>query len=104
VFLALNNWWGTIDLTAILTLKNSFLYVVIGFLFSIVRTYFKGRELTKREKLDFQLKEHVFRWYFLFPICALNWIFGSLLKQVFDWFYAKIETFYQKLFNGLGEL
>lgn len=99
IFLGLNYLWGTFDILTILSIRNVLIYVFVGFLFSIIRTYFKGKELPPEEKKYFHLKDHVFRWWFLFPICIINWIFGSLLKDMFDAIYDKISSVYSRLFN-----
>ena len=72
LFVGLNHFWGTFDIWSIITFWNVFLYLLIGFFFSVLRTYAKGRELSKYDerwkvyyKKDFKLKEHVFRWWFL---------------------------------------
>ena len=75
------------------------IYILLGFIFSVVRTYFKGRELSDEAKKRFELKDHVFRWWSMFPICALTWIFGSLLSDLFNIVYRKLKTFYEKIFN-----
>lgn len=99
VVVILNAFWGTIPILDILTLKNILLYLIIGFIFSMVRTYFKGKELSKDDKKHYDLKSSVFRWWFLFPISLINWVFGDLLKDLFNWIYSKIESIYLKLFN-----
>lgn len=100
IFLGVNHFWGTIPVASLFTWSNVLLYVFIGFVFSLIRTYFKGRELTHESKRYFKLKEHVFRWWFLFPICALNWVFGDLLVDLYDFVYGKIESVYDSLFNA----
>lgn len=99
IFIGLNYFWGDFPLLSILTLKNILLYIFSGFIFSLIRTYFKGKELTESEKKYFKLKDHVFRWWLLFPISAINWIFGRLLKDLYNWIYSKISKVYEKLFN-----
>lgn len=88
------------DLKLIFTWQNVLIYLFLGVVFSLIRTYFKGKELLEDEKKRFELKEHVFRWIFMFPISLLNWlVFRVLFKDVFNYLYKKAESIYTKLFN-----
>ena len=100
IAIGLNYFWGTLPLLLLLTFKNALSYVFIGFIFSLVRTYFKGKELSAKEKENFRLKDHVFRWWFLFPISAINWIFRKLLRDLFNLIYEKISVVYNTIFNA----
>ena len=99
IFLGLNYFWGNFDVLTIISIRNVGVYLFLGFLFSLIRTYFKGKELSVEQKKYFDLKDHVFRWWFLFPICLINWVFGSLLKDMFDAIYMKIGKVYSNLFG-----
>ena len=102
IFLGINYFWGNFPVMTYLTWRNVLIYLFLGFIFSLVRTILKGRELTPEEKKHYDLRWAVFRWWFLFPISAINWILGRFLKDVFDWIYDKIEHIYTYLFN-LGD-
>ena len=99
IFIAINYLWGTFPILSFLTFKNVFIYLLVGFIFSLIRTLFKGRELTPEQKKRYNLKSSVFRWWFLFPFSAINWIFGSLLKDLYNWVYSKISKVYDYIFN-----
>ena len=99
VFVIINKIWGTAPLIELVTWTNVIAYLLIGFIFSLVRTYFKGKELSDEKKKYFQLKEHVFRWWLMFPISMLHWLFGTLLKDLFTRVYDKVESLYNKIFN-----
>lgn len=95
-FLGFNYLGGNVSIFEIFTLKNIGLYISIGFVFAIVRTYFKGRELKGRY---FDLKSSVFRWWFLFPISAINWVFGKLLRDFYSFIYSKFQKFFEFIFH-----
>lgn len=118
VFLAANYVWGNFTWLSVFTVPSVVGYLLIGFVFSIIRTYFKGKEfniqktpIPERDKKDylvnkhgkskeyFELKEHVFRWIFLWPASLLVWIFGSILFDLWDFLYAKISKMYEYIFN-----
>lgn len=100
-FLGLNYFWGTFPLFEYVTLTNVAIYLFLGFLFSLIRTYFKGRELKKlkRDKEYFDLQGSVFRWWFLFPISLITWVFGTLLKDAYNFLYTHIGKIYESIFN-----
>lgn len=99
IFMLVNSIWGTLPVKSIITLKSVSIYIAIGFIYSIIRTYLLGKKLTPSEKLKFKLKERIFNWWFMFPISLTIWIFGDLLKQLYNFVYNKIENFYMKIFN-----
>ena len=117
VFVIANYVWGNFAWLVIFTPTNIVGYILVGFLFSIIRTYFKGREFNIQKaavperdkegyrnrqgqlKEHFELKEHVFRWIFLWPASLLVWVFGSILVDLWDFLYAKISKMYEYIFN-----
>ena len=116
-FLVINHLWGTFPILSIFTKANFIflgLYLLCGFVFSLVRTYAKGKELKAKDKEsdanfpnrksklheNFELKEHVFRWWFLFPVALINWVFGRLMVDMFNMLYEKIGKLYVKIFNA----
>jgi hypothetical protein len=116
VFVGLNYFWGNLVWLSIFTWTTVGSYLFVGFLFSLVRTYFKGKEFNVTQKngvgdvnfynsrgetkASFELKENVFRWWFLFPISALTWVFGHLFVDLWNFIYAKVEGIYNRLFYG----
>lgn len=99
IAIGLNYFWGDFPTTNYLTFYNIAGYLFLGFIFSIIRTYFKGRELSDKIKKNFDLKGHVFRWWFLFPICAITWFFRRLVVDAWDWLYWKIGGMYRSIFG-----
>lgn len=99
IAIVLNKFWGTFPLSSILTFRNIGVWLMIGFIFSMVRTYFKGRGMTQEEKKCFNLKDHVFRWWLIWPFSLTYWLFESLIRDGFNFVYSKLEKLYQNLFN-----
>ena len=107
IAIGLNYFWGTFNPLTIISIRNVSIYLFLGFLFSLVRTYFKGKQLSKYDKENstknkqfFNLKEHVFRWWLMFPICFITWVFGDLLKDLYNFVYSKLNKVYQSIFNA----
>lgn len=94
-------FWSDFKFLPFLTIKYISIYLTLGFLFSIIRTYFKGLELKKdpEKKKSFDLKEHVFRWWFLFPVALINWVVGQLVADVYNFLYGKVSKFYNLIFT-----
>lgn len=110
--------WGNFNIDEILTLKLITYYLVIGLVHSVIRTYFYGRKRgVKRKEVvsryietdyhisDFDnqtiniLKGNVFRWWFLFPISFLTWVFSDLLKDLWNQIYGLTKKSYIYVLN-----
>lgn len=100
ITIGLNYFWGNFPILEYFNYKYFLMYLFIGFIFSIIRTYFKGKELSPQKKEYFNLKEHVFRWWFMWFICLINWVFGTLLADFYNFIYKRVGWFYQMLFNA----
>lgn len=95
------------------------LYLGIGFVHSLLRTYFYGRkklkyngyhkpetDKEKEENIKSQIKDrksylkgNVFRWWFMFPISFLNWVLSDLMKDAYDVIYKQLNKLYEAIFN-----
>lgn len=100
LFIGVNHFWGNIPIFTLATLNYIGMYILIGFIFALVRTYFKGRELSDEKKQFYDLRDSVLRWWFLFPFSMLNWIFGKLLVNLWNLLYDLTEKIFIKLFNA----
>lgn len=113
------------DLTPLLEIFTPFAifaYLVLGLLFSALRTFFAGRKLgkkikdlpktrddikgqshifdnqkSKREDFINELKGNVFRWWFMWPVSLLTWIATDFVKEFWDFIYSKVKRFYTYL-------
>ena len=88
IAIGLNYFWGTFNPLLIISIRSVSIYLFLGFLFSLVRTYFKGKKLSKKDKEFFNLKEHIFRWWLMFPICLITWICRDLFSDFYDFIYS----------------
>lgn len=100
-FWAVNYFWGNIPLTNYINWLNIAAYLAIGLLYTVIKAYFRGRS-TKyfNDELRY-LKGNVFRWWFIWPISLLSWIFSDLLEQAWDWVYQKFQSTFE-FFLRLG--
>lgn len=112
--------YSTLDLSFLSNWVLILGYFILGFIYSLVRAYIFGRASKERfnkdiiiynwkpeviddkrvehvERIIFDLKEHVFRWWFLWPISLLRWVFTDLLLDVFDIAYAKFSNLFKKI-------
>ena len=94
-------------------------YLLIGLVYSFIRTYIAGRKLGEKlktlpeptektynnketEKRDYidNLKGNVFRWWFMWPLSLINWLFTDLIKDTWNLLYSKMN----RLYNNILEL
>lgn len=102
-FLIVNHYWGNIPIKPLLTWVNILLYFGIGFIFSIIRSYFYGRLLAKKGykevELNEEIKNNVFRWWFMWPISLIYWTIFHLIFDVFDFVFDKFESTFRYFIN-----
>jgi hypothetical protein len=97
---------------SMLTTINLLIYFSIGLVYALVRIFFHGRnEMLKfnsyRERGDHydyninrDIKENIFRWWFIWPISLIVWIVKDLVKDVFNIVYQRMN----KIFDAVLEL
>ena len=107
---------GMVDSTVyipILSWTSILLYLGIGFLFSLIRTYFYGlkrkRDLLKKsvptkddkeyaiQDMISDLKGNVFRWWFMWPISAISWVIKDLLKDFCEFIYKHTSVIFKNI-------
>lgn len=114
--------WGEIDpFLSLFTIKNVLIYLGIGLVFSVIRTYFSGRKLgevmkvlpEEREKGEWKpetkseakakniekLKGSVFRWWFMWIVSLIVWLVKDLIKDLWNYIYSKLKLFYNFILN-----
>ena len=126
IFCVLVQFWGNISIFSYFNIKLISLYIILGFIYSLIRVYFKGIEFNNlidkakfkdskingplstpnfyencaiKDKANFKLKEHIFRWWGLWVISLTVWIFSDLFKNLWNFIYSRLEKFYLKVFN-----
>lgn len=106
-FLVMSHFWGNYNLFELITVKGIVGYLVTGFLFSLLRTYFFGRKKLGDYMVDdeankarairdrkSELKGNVFRWWFIWPISLVSWVTTDMFKVAWDWTYDKTSKIY----------
>lgn len=43
------------------------------------------------------VSKHVFRWWFLWPISLISWIFTDLVKDIYDFMWRYLKGFYNRI-------
>lgn len=119
IFLGVTFYWGTFEPLEYLSWGSVGLYLGIGFLYSLVRTYFYGRKAlvyggyktdpSDDEKIKYienqiserkvHLKGNVFRWWFLFPVSFIDWVLSDLVKDIYDWIYKYLHKLYDSILD-----
>lgn len=106
---------GTYQLASYFSWMVLGIYLGAGFVFSLVRTFlFARKEQTKFLKREAKIAKqkaenpnawssnyekksivgHVFRWWFLWPVSFIAWIFTDLVKDLYDFVWRYLKGFY----------
>lgn len=104
VFAVINHFWGNIPLFSYFTWENILIYLGIGFIYAIIKSFFYGRNSkddTYNTKIN-KLKGNVFRWWTLWPISLTYWVFSDLFKDLYEWLYKHIGKLFEYFFK-LGQ-
>lgn len=99
VFGILIVFWSNIEFNLESFGKGLVLYLILGLVYAMIRTYFKGRQVLPISKSKSELKEDVFRWWLLFPISLILWITADLIKDLYNWVYAGIGNLFYSIFT-----
>lgn len=129
IFILLTSWQSNLNTFEHLITNLSLIlyYILLGVPHSVLRTYFFGRKRkpkrlellkdiddasldnksryeTSLERYDKEtygaLKGNVFRWWFLWPISFLTWVFSDLLRDVWDFVYDKTKKIFQTIVDA----
>lgn len=113
VFCVLTYFWSEFNILTYATLKNVLIYIGIGFIYAMIRTiifakskkgdFYTGEEAYRknREYKLGKLKGNVRRWWFLFPVSLLNWIFSDLIGDIKDFLVNSSEKIFLGIFNKI---
>lgn len=130
IFITATYFWSNVNVLSLIDGWDVLIYLGLGLLYSIIRTFFYGKKEYRNFESDFKkdyhgkitkselndkydstkikhlenlidkLKGHVFRWWLLFPISLLTWILSDLVKDLFEYAYSKMS----KTFNYILKL
>lgn len=100
IFCGINYFWIHYPLVQHITWLNVGMYLFIGFIYSLVKTWELSTKLTAKEKSYVDLEYYVFRWIFYWPVSLLVWIFSDLFSVVWKFIYKKVGFFYRKILES----
>lgn len=124
IFAALVYFFGEYKpVLAVITDKYQWiiLYVALGLVFAILRSFFAGRKFAKdtkdlpndpnyeegksakygskeravQEFIEDDLKGNVLRWWFMWPVSFLTWLVKDIVTDMYDYLYSKVKTFFK---------
>lgn len=79
--------------------KVLLMYLFMGFLHSLIRTWDLSRKLTVEQKKYVNLKSKVFRWIFFWPVSTIVWICRDWFSSIWDFIYKHLSFLYTKILN-----
>jgi len=111
--------WGAGGFFEIFTWTSVGIYIGIGILYSVIKTWFFGKKELKyngytddpstdkiKTNIDGQIEErrddlenNVKRWILLWPISLITTILKDWLKQVWKWSWKNVKVIYEKILN-----
>lgn len=97
IFIGLVYFWGNVNIMDYLDFNLIGIYLIIGLLYSFIRTFIFARKLGISGKRE--LKEHIFRWWFLWPVSLIFWILSDVIQDLYDFIYKRISKFYEYIFE-----
>lgn len=98
IFSLTNLFWGSPKFWEYVNFTTVSQYLVIGFIYSLIRTFFKGKELEEYQKKSFDLKGNAFLWWMLWVFDLIRWVLGKLIWNIYDWFYKWFHKMYEAIF------
>jgi hypothetical protein len=99
-------------LISFFSIKALCYYIIFGWIHSFIRVYFYGRNQMKilnedrkkgvsyEHRIERNIKDHILRWWLLWPVSLLSWFIQDMVKDIFNWIYQRVE----KLFTFVLEL
>ena len=117
IFSIVNYYWGDFNVLAYFSWANIGAYFGIGLVYALFKTYVyakkqRAKSLTdehtsykyKRERAIEDLKGNVFRWWFIWPISLVYWIFSDLFRDIWAFLWGKVSIFFTSIFDwGFGK-
>jgi hypothetical protein len=96
---------------SILTVKTIVMYIIAGLVFAIFRVFMHGRnEMRKavhfkatgnigKYDINKEIKESVFRWWFLWPVSLIVWVIKDFINEIYDLVYVAFDRFFNSVMN-----
>jgi hypothetical protein len=105
-FLVLNYFFGNFPIDKLFTLKYISLYLIIGFFFSFIKTFFSAKKMIKLAKYQYDIKYfkaelsgNVFRWITIWPLSGLYFICDDVITKIWDYTYTFISNVYDSIID-----
>ena len=118
IFAIVTKFFGNFEITDYVTFKLIGIYLLIGLVHSLIRTFFYGRKrgLNKKKLSELHgkdnwkltdydditkscLKGNVLRWWFLFPVSLLTWIFSDLMRDLWNFLYKQFKKAFEYILD-----
>lgn len=103
-YVVLNHYFGNIPIKSLFTATNIGVYLGAGLVYAVIKTYFYGRSLAAKEKdLKYafdDLKGHVFRWWFIWPVSLISWLVTDFIIEGFELLWDNIGNSFRKILTA----
>lgn len=102
IFMCIYHFWGQGEtIVQYITWTTFAMYILIGFIYSLLRSFLYGvkNKSTPKEYAIYDLKENVFRWWFMWPISLGYWIFSDCIRDIYNWLYTKLNFIFESVYK-----
>lgn len=105
-YVVINHYWGNVPLKSLVTIPNVLIYLGAGLVYAVIKTYFYGRTIASgnsNNALDTaidELKGHVFRWWFIWPISLISWLVTDFIVEGFELLWDNVGTSFRKILTA----
>lgn len=100
LFCGVNYFWIHYPIVQYITWFNVGMYLFVGFVYSLIKTWDLRGLLTPEQKKYIDLEEYVFRWLFYWPVSLLVWIFSDLFRLAWEFIYKHVGFLYRRILGS----